>query len=147
MASASVYLFRPDQYNWLVRMADAHNMGFQNKTLKETVDYELKYQRRAVETKLRTLSKRRLEHTDWRRVCNCRLPDRVQRQVQTLAASYRVDFADCLCIIVADAVSRISRDRALEESIFEAPRSVNCTSTLIRDLKRQQRTAARGRTR
>lgn len=116
-------------------MADAHNLGFTNKTLKETVDYELKYQRRAIETRIRSIHHRRLEHTNWKRMRNCRLPDRTAREIQGIAATYHVDFMDALSIIVADAVSRINRDRNLEDSIFEAPRSMNCTSTLLRDLK------------
>lgn len=135
---SSAYLLRPDQYQFLVRMAEAHNLGFTNKTLKETVDYELKYQRRAVEARVRALHRRRLEHSNWKRVRNCRLPDRTAREVQTIAATYHADFMDTLCVIVADAVSRINRDRSLEDFIFEAPRSMNCTSTLIRDLSLQR---------
>lgn len=126
-------------------MADAHNLGFTNKTLKETVDYELKFQRRAVEARIRSIHHRRLDHAHWKRVRNCRLPDRTAREIQSIAATYHVDFLDALSIIVADAVSRINRDRSLEDSIFEAPRSINCTSTLLRDLKSTSRASAAAR--
>lgn len=138
------YIFRPDHYNWLVRMANAHNMGFQNKTLAETVDYALNHQRGIIDSKLRTMSRRRLEHSNWKRVSNCRLPDRTARVVQRLAASHRVDFMDALSVIMGDASARINRNRALEYSIFEAPRSSKYTSVLLRDLKREK-AKARGR--
>lgn len=136
--SSTTYLLRPEQYSWLVKMAEAHNLGFTNKTLKETVDYELKYQRRAVEARVRALHRRRLERSNWKKVRNCRLPDRTAREVASIANTYKVDFMDTLSVIVADAVSRINRDRTLEDTIFETPRSTRCTSTLIRDLQRQR---------
>lgn len=139
---ATAYLLRPDHFSWLLEMAEEHNLGFTNKTLKETVDHELTFRRRAIEQQLARLSSHTLEHAHWKRMRNCRLPDRTAREVATIAARHHVNFIDTLHVIVADAVSRISRDHDLEMSVFEAPRSVGCTSTLIRDLAAQKLRAA-----
>lgn len=139
--SSTGYIFRPEHYSWLVRMANVHNMGFQNKTLVETVDYALKHRKGSIEAKLKAMSRRRLEHTNWKRASNCRLPDHTARVVQRLAALHQVDFMDALSVIIGDACSRINRDHTLEDSIFESPRRSNCTSMLLRDFKTQKLTA------
>lgn len=129
------YLLRPDHFRWLLEMAEIHNLGFTNKTLKETVDHELRYRRRHIEAAVNArANKRKSERSNWKRIRNCRLPDRVANEVQSIAATYHVDFVEALHVIVGDAVRQIEQDHELEDIIFEAPRTIGCTSTLIRDL-------------